>query len=379
MKKIIIFFIIIICAISFSKLMAQIDFVSNNLSETYSKLPLNCKNSLNKTGATTNCNFGQESIPVKIQYNSQGQVIHLGVSLFDFEYNLVYPSALLAFVERYALSYFINDALSHLNKKNIESRIAIRVNKENISTVSPVYFSKIKQIFSQKNLTTNIRKNEKLFLIEIIDRQNTLEILIPANYELVSGLDKSEYGLQIQQHLSTMKNQTSHESYQKPTKKLTIYSDWLYLDKRGEYFKNISADTYYVCKEIDSCSPVLEKDFLLESIQNALLLPITSDKIQLQINQRLYGNQQLDYVVSLRQFVEFFITDHNLYFGFESEDQVNIIGTLIIAHEKLNYINLLHVSFKSEEFFSGKETFITGKLYTNIPSDNLKNLFAEFK
>ena len=52
-------------------------------------------------------------------------------------------------------------------------------------------------------------------------------------------------------------------------------------------------------------------------------------------------------------------------------------GTLIIFNRKLNFVNLLYVNTNKNTLF-GDIPIINAKLYTNIPSDNIKNLFADY-
>jgi hypothetical protein len=379
MIKVLNLFFLLLLAINCNELMAQANFVSQNLSDIYSKLPLECKNKLTRNGEVILCSLGQETIPVKIQHNTSGEVVHLGIALFNFEDNLVYPSALLALIERFSLWLFITNDLAKINKSNTENKISLRINHKSIQSIDNTNISTIKEFFSNKNPKTDVQFNSKFFLVTISHNQNNLEILFPANYELVSGLDKSEYGLQIQQRLISMVSQSPTSKIIKKQEELIESINRLYVDKKPEYFKNISGDTYFSCQNLNMCTPVRDKNNIFESMQNNFLLPISSDQIKIQITQKLYGNKQLDYVISLRNFIEFFLVDHNLYFGFESNDKEKIIGTLIISHQKLNYINLLHVTFKSSEFFSEKGTIVKGKFYTNIPNDNIKNIFGEFR
>ena len=120
MKLVVSIIFIIVCASNGSQLLAQTHFVSQNLSDIYSKLPIDCKNRLTRNGDVNICQLGKEAVPVKIIYNLYGEVVHLGIAIFNFEDNLVYPSALLAFIERYSLSFFIINDLEQINKSNKE-------------------------------------------------------------------------------------------------------------------------------------------------------------------------------------------------------------------------------------------------------------------
>jgi hypothetical protein len=372
------FIFLIICSINFNQLMAQEHFISNHLNEMFSKLPLNCKSKLNNSGRVVPCTLGDASVPIKIQYNIQGEVSHLGIKLFDFEDNLIYPSTFLAFVERLSLDFFLEKDLASIVKRNKENKVRIKLNEYELTTLNNTQLQKIKNILLESNLLTNVNHSEKLFFVRFQTKNEILELLIPANYELISGMDKEEYSRQIYQRLQASK--TSAYTFDLPSiDGLKKHGENIYVSNKEDYFKNISGNTYYVLNEQKTLIPVKNPNFVFESIQNSFLIPISSAKIKLNVGHRLYGNQTLNYTVDLNDFIAYFQTDHNLFFGFEKNDNENIEATLIIEHNKLNYINLLYVSFKSSDFFSSGESYIDSKFYTVIPSDNIKNLFADIK
>jgi len=357
---------------------AQIDFISTKLEEIYMQLPSDCKNKSSKRGESIPCTILSTPVELKILYNSLGQISHLGLKLFEFEDNIAYPASLLAFVERYALTFFLTNDINSLNKKNAEGRIYLNINGENVVSLNTNSLLQLREFFKQKNISTKIDFKDNYYTVELKKEKKVIQIVLPSDYELISGLDKGEYGKQIEQRLTTYKLPEKYVVERPKIKDLKIFDDVLYYSKKAEYFPGILADTYYAC-ESDECIPVFDIDHVFESIRNSFLLPITSEKVKLIINQRLYGNKSIDYVVNLRDLVSYFKKDYDLFFGFENEDEKNISGTLIILNKNLNYINLLHVNFPKNAFFSTNEVLINSILYTNIPTSNVKNLFADFK
>jgi hypothetical protein len=354
--------------------------VSIDLKETFSKLPLDCKSKLNKSDLVVPCYISNEKVLIKILYNSVGQVQHLGINLFDFEDNLVYPSAILAFLERFSLQLFLVNDLPSLNKKISENKLFIRLNGIEITPINSNHLISIKRILQEKNLkTTTIERQKGVFRISVQKGNDSFELVLPSNYQVISGLDKLEYALQIEQRLTTYKEETKKMNYSKAPNELIPYSNGIYIHTKKDYFENISGNIYYKCDSIKNCLPVFHKSYFWETIQNSFLIPLAGEEKILKIHHKLYGNESLNYQLKLKDFVAFFQQDHSLYLGFESNDPDVIIGTLIIAHNNLDYINMLHIKFKSDNFFSGKNMFIEGELYTNIPSDNIKNIFAEYK
>jgi hypothetical protein len=351
-------------------------FISNNLSEMYGLLPLECKNQLNINPSTVICNITGSKIPLKIKYDREGQVSHLGMSIFDFEDNLVYPSIILGLIERLSLEFYLLQDPQQLTKRNEERKIKTRLNGTLLTKFDKHHLQAIKNIFEENNFETEIVNFENHFLVKITNNTQNLEFFLPANYQLISGLDKEEFAKQIHYQLTHL-NKIDYKWELITPSELARLSNGLFVNSRGEYFKNISANVYYSCGNL--CEPVLDSSYPLESIQNSFLMPITSDRVKLTIEQRMYGNKKVNYSTTLKEFVSFFQKDHTLYFGFENNDKDNIEATLIISNDHLNYINLLQIKLTTKEFFSNELIFIESKLYTTIPSDNIKNLFADFK
>lgn len=360
-------------------LKGQSSFISKNLQEIYDKLPTECKTKEFKDGDLIPCKISNSSLPLKIQYNSLGQISHIGVKLFDFEDNLLYPASMLAFIERYALSIFLSNDINSLNKKNAESRLYMNINGENIVFLNSKNLVQLRNFFAEKNISSKINFTDNYYTVDLKKDKNIIQIILPAEYDLISGLDKEEYGKQIEQQLTMYSASQKNTIEKRKIKELKIFDDILYFNEKDEYMPGILGDTYYKCDTGDDCIPVFDKNYVFESIRNSFLLPITKDKIKVRVNQRLYGNKSIEYVVSLNDLVSYFQRDHELYFGFESDDLTEVSGTLIISNNNLNYINLLHVKFEKDMLFSNDEVLINAKLYTNIPTSNVKNLFADFK
>jgi hypothetical protein len=377
MRLYILIFAILSCVGGLQKLSAQDAFASNRLNELFALLPLECKNALSRsTESKCLCAVKGNTLPIKAAFNSHGQLTHLGLDMFSFDANLIYPNTVLSFIERSFLEYFVWNDAGIIERKNKEDKIVLFTNgkqfntpgAEKLAAMLPVLLSDVKEL--------DIMQDSLYYQATIKSPKGKASLLFAANYQVVSGMDKREYAHQLVQALKgyTAKNNIPIAVN---AVKLKPYQDNLYVNIGKSYFKTISSNTYFNCLG-NNCQPVFNAQYPLESFTNAFLTVEEYNRnIRLSIEQKIYGNEKENYTVNLADFVAYFNNDYELYFGLENNNEKLLDGTLIIFNRQLNFINLLYVSSDPKEFFKEGPRTLNAKFYTNIPADNIKNLFAE--
>lgn len=367
---------IFLIAFSF-KLFAQDDFSSLRLNNLFALLPLECKKALSQsTDNKCDCVIKGNNLPLKASFNNEGQLYHLGLNLFAFDANLIYPNSVLSFIERTYLEYFVWNDAAIIDKKNNEDKIIFLINDKKFNTPGAGKLTSIASILFADNKELVIKQDSLYCTVSINYNVNTLELKFPANYQLVSGMDKKEFALQLINRLKNYKTDKIPNSVVNYTDLLTK-SDSVKVKVGKSYYKTISSNTYFKCLN-GECYPVFDIKHPLESFTNTFLL--TGDfnqNIDLSIEHKIYGNEKINYEISLYDFISFFINDHELYFGIENVNDKQMEGVLIIVNKQLNYINMLTVNTSYNIFLNNKKQIIKAKFYSNIPSDNIKNLFAE--
>jgi hypothetical protein len=376
-KRLALFSLIFSCVAVCSKLSAQDAFISNRINELFAQLPLECKNTLSRsTESKCTCIIKGNSLPIKAVFNSQGQLSHLGLDLFAFDANLIYPNTVLSFIERSYLEYFVWNEYDVIERKNKEDKIALLINDKQFNSSGSEKLSSLIPILLNDDKALNIIQDSLYYQANITSKQGSTSLVFAANYQVVSGMDKIEYANQLSQALINYKT-ANHFPNAINTKTLISYRDNVKVSIGKSYFKSISSNTYFTCKE-NNCYPVFSSAYPLESFTNAFLTSGEFNQdIQLSIEQRIYGNEKKQYEVKLSNFIAYFQNDYELYFGIENNSEKVIDGTLIIYNRQLNFINLLYVKTDPEDFFKAGNRTIKAKFFTNIPSDNIKNLFAD--
>jgi hypothetical protein len=351
--------------------------ISAKLEEIYSRLPIECKNNINSATDTCTCKINGKLIPVKAIFDSEGKLSHIGLNLFSFDKNLVFSPNSLAFIERTLLFDLLVDNIGIINKKNTEDRITISFNEKSLGQKG---FSSIADIFPiiSSKFDFRIDKDSLSYVAQLHKNNYSLKIKYPANNNVVSGMDKKEYGDFIASSLKKYTLVATLKEINQPNE-LQNYKDNIKVTLGTSYYKSITTCKYYDSSLNDSYVPLFSKDYPLESFSNSFLINTERNKeIQLHIEHRIYGTDIEKYVVNLSNFLNYFGKDFEYYFGIEENTDRIMTGSLIMFNRGLNFINLLWVKSDKTMLF-GSNAIIEAKFYTNIPTDNIKNLFADYK
>jgi hypothetical protein len=366
-----------LCAISFQSSVAQSIFANNRLNELFSILPIECKNSINQGNNTKClCKIAGDSIPIKTSFNNEGQINHVGLDLFSLDNNLVFSPSVIGFIERSLLEDLLWNNTAYINKKNKEDRIQLFKNNKALGEIG---FNKINGIIPIiKNEFAFTLKQEGFEYTAVLENTNgKITIIFPATNAVISGMDKKEYGEQVMESLKTIKKLSDFIPKNPVKDQLKTYKDDIKVTVGNSYFKSITSTKYYKVTD-DVVQPLFSKEYPLESFSNIFLMLMEANKkIQLNITHKIYGDEKFNYKVNLNDFISFFSKEFEFYFGVEKNTEENMSGTLILFNRKLNFINLLYVETDKKTLF-GVNPFINAKFYTNIPSDNIKNLFADY-
>jgi hypothetical protein len=357
---------------------AQNEFLSGRLGELYAQMPVECRITLaQRSSGRCLCDIHGQKLPVKAVFNPQGQVTHLGVDIFSFDANLFYPNSLLSFLERTFLEYVIWNDLEHMVRKNLEDGLSLLIEGKAFGMGTRDAVSDFLPMLLCKSLALDLVNDSLLYTATLTcPGSGSIQLLFSANYQLVSGMDKKEYADHLFSAVSSYRHSGSEVIV--PGRVLP-YKDDVLVSPGKFFFKDITSDTYFRMTDGGIYELLSDQRYPLESFSNLLLTGGTGERnITLDIEQKMYGRDKRRYNVKVNDFVKYFAQGHELYFGSERGDESTLSGTMIMYNRQMNFINLLYVEADRNTLFaSARDQVVTGKLYTNIPTDNVANLFGE--
>ncbi|MFR9546058.1 MAG: hypothetical protein SNJ29_10835 [Rikenellaceae bacterium] len=360
--------IITICASVLYNINAQI-CENNYIESIYEKLP----------PAVKLCGEGVvKGFKVDIQQNQRGVITTLGINMPILEGD----STLVGlFIRRYFLDLILAD--KEIDIKNVLDRNKSKLFYNGAEYQKGPYWS-LPNGLSLLNqcVSFNMNRDSLHYKVQWRDSaNNTLALNFPANVQIITGKDKSELESEIEslfvRHRDTMSvgSISSDASLYKETK------DGVYA-KDGESFllSEMTNTTYYTKNDRGNFEVIYSPDMLAPSLLNILLLRTEQgDKTTIKVEQRMYGNEIKTFDIStntLRSFCE--TNGFNSYIGVESVAEDKIEATLLLHNAELNYLHMFHVATNVNSLFGTEDKFMSARLFSYIPFDNISDLFKEY-
>lgn len=148
---------------------------------------------------------------------------------------------------------------------------------------------------------------------------------------------------------------------------------------RGDSFqiKSLRSD-FYVMKKDDNWVPVNDGRYPMETMVNLLLNRITENQHILKIRHHQYGGMKPTITLPMQNFFDLLARNMMLYCSVTFIDEHEIRAILVLHQQKLNMIHMLEMKVNTQKLFEAN-SIITGEFYTNIPQNNVNNIFRERK
>ncbi|MFR9591083.1 MAG: hypothetical protein SNG27_01650 [Rikenellaceae bacterium] len=358
-----------VCAFAF--LYANAQLCENiYLASIFEKLPYDIKS--NGEGEI-------DGFRVKVEYNPYGVVSTVGVKLPIFEGDTTIISS---FVERFFLDLIL--AQRDLDIKNVldHSRSKLYFNGAEYQK-GPYWNLSNGLSILNRTILFDMRRDSLEYSLEWGDGNNsTLALKFPANIQILTGKDKSELenGIEAQFVKCSEINNPKFESEEE--EKYSKLKSGLFA-RNGVSFllDSISSTTYYTRKRSNSYEVVYTPDMIAPSLSNLLLMRSEfGDETIIQVEQRMYGNSIKSFEITtntLRRFCE--ANELKTYVGVEKVNGDKIEATVLLHNAELNYLHMLHVITDISSLFSSDRKFMSARLFSYIPFDNVTDLFEEYK
>lgn len=292
-------------------------------------------------------------------------VRHVGMTLFSEDFKQMSNRPILEFVERYFLQLY--HPVSN-------STAALMIQSDGI-TFPKGKWQDIKKISTSTPFTLDYKL--KRYTLAWKSKGVNLSISFPGKYQLITG----ENLVQAEEHLPyDISHTICFKHTEEDISEMTSTSLKDYYVKRGGWFyaETINSTTYFK-KEENSFAPVVDIDFIEESVADILLCPAAADSFMVDITLRGYGYKNMLFTVPLHQWIDYCEQKGcNIYCGIESVDTQEVKATVIAINQTLNFNHLLNVTIPLTTIDDGKG-IISAKLDAFIPTHNIINLNRKYK
>ena len=292
-------------------------------------------------------------------------VRHVGLTLFTEEIKQMGNRPVLEFVERYFLQLY---------HPAPNSTAALMIQSDDITFLKGNWLD-IKKVKTSTPFTLDYKSMK--YTISWKEKGVNLSFSFPGKYQLIAG----ENLVQAEEHLPDDISHTTcllHPKEDIADMSSTSIKD--YYVKKGAWFyaETLNATTYYK-KEGNSFTPVVDINFIEESLADIMLCPTAADPFMLDITMRGYGYKNTQFTVPLHQWIDYCEQKGcKLYCGIESVNTQEVKATVLAVNQMLNFNHLLTVTVPLIAIAQSKG-IIKAQLDAFIPTHNIINLNGKYK
>ena len=375
--------IYLILACSILNAGAQIRFVSAEIENLFMLLPEDCRSVFQDSNLSENkfekkCLLEQgANVVLSIEDNI---LSHLGLNIFDKEEMVYFPVETFYFIERFFLKYLLINEVSVFKSSIRDNDIHLLVNNRDFYSSQFANKENLTRLLDNENSSKILTKDSLSYIFKVYDHTLQLELRFPANNAIIKGMDKVELDNVLLQNLENYKQSVSNSIMKTMfcnNNLVRIAEKELYCLQGSSYHTDITSDLFYV-KSGNEYSLVFEPNYLNESFSNLFLTGDLNPDATLQLSHIQYGSSRVNINISLGSFISYFKNNgYELFFGNENCKPDDMIATMIIYSPFFNHVNLLHITTNADEIFNENGS-IKARLFTYIPSDNIKNLLGVY-
>ncbi|NDV46765.1 hypothetical protein D0T49_06865 [Paludibacter sp. 221] len=317
-----------------------------------------------------------KSKPIVVNHNDRGQIIHLGISLFNNSTKEL-NRPVCNFIERLFLELTLMKTSEEQTEKLEE--YGVKVDKAGFrAESSPLIIQQIIEEISQ-TADFSLYKDSACFVARWKHGVNqSLAITIPAVRELIFATDKKEadgeIGLLFASKACEQKKGriepplfTNLDLTKKPGSDVYVHKGTVFM------INEINSDTYFQ-RHDNQYRYIYNEQYPHESLINMFLSEQCYSTLCLHITHRMYGGVLPEFTLSLNEFVSLFKDDFNFYCGMQ-KSQTDAVKITVLLHSKdYNFAHMLLIETAKGDIFA-KNGIVKANLYTNIPQHNIKSLF----
>ena len=290
--------------------------------------------------------------------------------LFDTGLRNQYPSVIYDFLERYLyeIDSIERSGTSIIQRLSDDKVVFLEGNPHTAASVTP------------QTPFSIITSDKKRCIASWSDStgQLLLSVAFPMQYELLLGKPKSQLEKTLYKELNDYHNYQPRQ-FSTDNLLMAVDSCWMETPVRHYYFEDFNTAIYL--RQLDSMTyyPNFHNCDKKHSAANLFQGVLDSiDGYQLYVSQNLYGFQQMDYLISLSQWLEYCqAMKFEVYFSIEEERQDEMTALLIVHSNELEFNHMLSLCIPND-FVDNPNSTIKATLHAYIPTQNVKDLYQQY-
>lgn len=308
---------------------------------------------------------------------SNGEVCHIGYSVFTPMQRKALPTEPLNFIERYALLLDVPTRRLRTLQQQLEED-KVMFTKGSFKTL-PTFINDTTFSISLQNESSKCH-----VLTWNKDGETVCQVFFPLQYELLAGmpLEEIEQGVKRRIMRTAIPQADTLQLLEDSTLLPSLTKEY-YL-RRGDsyYFAELNSNKYYekvAQKEVHRSlyRLLFNHRYRRESLANILTTTDVPNNYRLKVKQRTYNYTDSIFEVPLTQWISFCINEGcTPYFALISEDGNTADCELVMNNWQLGYNHVMRLKVDISDMDS-RSGLITARLNAYIPTHNIKYLFKE--
>lgn len=326
--------------------------------------------------------MGNGSYIAQKSYNSHplsiivanGEVEHIGYSIFSSDMRASMPSPVCDFLERLALQTDLPlKRIKTMSDQLTEDEVTFAVG--NIHTLASLWsvnnsrFSLYK--VQDKMCRATWTKNGKPYC----------SVSFPVSYNLYHGTDLVENQRRLMEDLRRVSNVKKDKEKGFSKEQLTKLFEPNYFVLKGDslYVTTLNSNNYYVQDDNDHYKLLFSDRHPIESFANLLTTNSIDNNIQANIKLVLYNFKSEMINIPLASMLHYFMTKGcKAYFGMIDKNANQYTAELLMLKRDEGYCHTIKLTFNKDNVSSRSGT-ISGRMNCYIPISKVKFLFEEKK
>lgn len=305
-----------------------------------------------------------------------GEVTHIGYSIFDEGLRTDAPSPFYDVLERYALI----EKLPMQRIKTVDRELfeeGVHFSTGNLAML-PRFFGDQNVEFSLSN------ENGKKYIATWAKNGNTkCSVTLPYTYEFLHGTTMEENERRLIDDLNRLSaSGTAEFSFSQPdeSRLVTLFpSNYYILPGESYYFDNFNGNRYYSRTDSVTFEPIFRDDYPRESLANVCTSLEAPHNIRLSLKLVQYGYKTTTVDVPLAGLVDYFLSAGcTPFFGIIEHNDKQTVCELLMRNFDEGYCHILKITAPTPDIGLSDASF-SARMNSYIPISKLSSLFDENK
>lgn len=303
---------------------------------------------------------------------NQGEIEHIGYSIFSEDIRQGMPSPVYNFLERYALQA----DLPMKHKKTVERQLF----EDDVNfTVGSI--TKLSSIWGMNNVDFSLEniQDKTCRVTWVKDGTAYCSVSFPVNYNLYHGTDIVENQRRLADDLhnvSDAKIRTERKMSKEQLTKL-FEPNYFVLKDDSFYVASLNSNNYYIQESNEQYKLLFSDRHPIESFANLLTTNSIDNDIKANIKLVMYDFKSVMINIPLVNFLHYFMMKGcKAYFGMIDKENDVYTAELLMLKREEGYCHSIKLTFSTGNI-SSRSGVVSGRMNCYIPISKVNFLFEE--